>query len=54
MGLRKYRTMGITRAMIDFWHVLIANTWLLAYAAGCLSGWHAARRMTRYMLGGRL
>lgn len=30
-----------------------ANPWLLAYAAGCWTGWAAARRATRYMLGGR-
>jgi len=40
--------------MTDFWHSLAVNPWVLAYAAGCLSGWAAARRMTRYMLGGRL
>jgi hypothetical protein len=26
---------------------------LLAYLAGILTGWGAARRVTRYMLGGR-
>jgi hypothetical protein len=33
---------------------LTANPWLIVYAAGVLSGWHLARRSTRYMLGGRL
>jgi hypothetical protein len=33
---------------------LLANPWVAAYALGCLTGWAAARRATRYMLGGRL
>ena len=39
--------------MHDLLHTLAASPWLLAYAAGCLTGWTAARRATRYMLGGR-
>lgn len=39
--------------MTDLWHQLAANPWLLAYAAGCVTGWTMARRATRYMLGGR-
>jgi len=35
----------------DLWHQLAANPWLLAYAAGCITGWHAARRATAYMIG---
>jgi len=37
----------------SLWAAIAANPWFLAYAAGCLTGWHAARRTTRYMLGGR-
>jgi hypothetical protein len=37
--------------MTDLWHALAANPWLLAYAAGCLTGWQAARRSVAYMLG---
>jgi hypothetical protein len=33
---------------------LIHNPWVIAYVAGVLTGWHLARRSTRYMLGGRL
>ena len=33
---------------------LIRNPWVIAYGAGVLTGWHLARRSTRYMLGGRL
>jgi hypothetical protein len=33
---------------------IASNPWLAAYIAGVLTGWHAARRSTRYMLGGRL
>ena len=39
--------------MTDALHYLASNPWTLAYAAGCLTGWTAARRATRYMLGGR-
>jgi hypothetical protein len=35
------------------WHQLATNPWLIAYAAGCLTGWTAARRSIRYLLGGR-
>ena len=38
---------------MDLWHQLAANPWVAAYAAGVLTGWHLARRTTRYMLGGR-
>ena len=34
-------------------HALLTNPWLLAYLAGILTGWGAARRATAYMLGGR-
>jgi hypothetical protein len=40
--------------MHDLWNSLVSNPWILAYVAGCVTGWHAARRSTRYMLGGRL
>lgn len=40
--------------MTTFWHTLAASPWILAYVAGCLTGWRAARRTTRYMLGGPL
>lgn len=33
---------------------LAHSPYALAYVAGCASGWLAARRATRYMLGGRL
>jgi hypothetical protein len=36
----------------DLWHQIVTNPWIIAYAAGVLSGWTAARRTTRYMLGG--
>ena len=39
--------------MTAAWAYLSANPYLLAYVAGCLTGWTAARRTTRYMLGGR-
>lgn len=35
------------------WHAFLASPWTLAYAAGCLTGWNAARRVTRYMVVGR-
>jgi hypothetical protein len=31
---------------------LTHNPWIVAYVAGVLTGWHLARRSTRYMLGG--
>lgn len=40
--------------MAGFWHTLWASPVVLAYLAGCLTGWRAARRATHYMLGGRL
>jgi hypothetical protein len=39
--------------MNALWQQLAANPWMLAYAAGCITGWGAARRATRYMLGGK-
>jgi hypothetical protein len=44
--------------MTDTLHQLFAeisaNPFAVAYIAGVLTGWHFARRSTRYMLGGRL
>jgi hypothetical protein len=37
----------------DLWHQFLTNPWVLAYVAGIWTGWTAARRSTRYMLGGR-
>ena len=34
-------------------HALASNPWIVAYLAGVATGWTAARRATRYMLGGR-
>lgn len=39
--------------MTDLWHTLATSPWVLAYIAGCYTGWTAARRSVRYMLGGR-
>jgi len=33
-------------------HALLTNPLILAYLAGILTGWGAARRTTKYMLGG--
>lgn len=37
----------------DVFSRLVANPWLLAYAAGIVTGWNLSRHVTRYMLGGR-
>jgi hypothetical protein len=39
--------------MTDLVHQIAGNPWVLIYLAGILTGWQAARRTTRYMLGGR-
>lgn len=39
--------------MTDQLYHLAANPWILAYAAGCWTGWTLARKATKYMLGGR-
>lgn len=43
---------GLDHGTLSAWldHIA-ANPWVLAYAAGVLTGWTAARRATRYMLG---
>lgn len=35
-------------------NALAHNPWVIAYLAGIVTGWTAARRSIRYMLGGRL
>lgn len=34
-------------------HTLLANPWVLAYLAGLITGWQAARKSVAYMLGFR-
>lgn len=38
----------------ELWNSIAGNPWVLAYLLGIVTGWTAARRATRYMIGGRL
>lgn len=43
----------MTSTLTDALTHLAANPWVLAYIAGCYTGWTSARRTVRYMLGGK-
>lgn len=46
-------TPDATNHLADLVRQFAENPWVLAYFAGVVTGWHLARRSTRYMIGGK-